>query len=164
MKIDIDKTDQIIIDHLERDARISISDLAEIVGLSRPAVSERIEKLQKQGVIKGFSAVIDHSVVETPVIAFVAARHPGMLMGKAEAAVYELSRKKEILEVHGVAGEDCLYLKVRVKDMKELNELVKSLQQPPLSMETKTTIVMSTYFEKLGGILLMEKPSKEKSR
>ncbi len=164
MKIDIDKTDQIIIDHLERDARISISDLAEIVGLSRPAVSERIEKLQKQGVIKGYSAVIDHFVIETPVIAFVAARHPGPTSGKAEAAVYELSRKKEILEVHGVAGEDCLYLKVRVSDMKELNELVRSLQQPPLNMETKTTIAMSTYFEKLGGILLMEKPAKEKLR
>lgn len=163
MKIDIDKIDQIIIDHLERDGRISISDLAEIVGLSRPAVSERIEKLQREGVIKGFSAVIDHNVVENPIIAFVAARHPGMI-GKAEAAVYELSRRKEILEVHGVAGEDCLYLKVRVKDMKELNELVRSLQQPPLNMETKTTIAMNTYFEKLGGVLLMERPAKEKSR
>jgi len=164
MKIDVDRIDQIIIDHLERDGRISISDLAEIVGLSRPAVSERIEKLQKEGIIKGFSAVIDHNVVVNQVIAFVAARHPGMLMGKAEAAVYELSRKKEILEVHGVAGEDCLYLKVRVKDMKELNELVRSLQQPPLNMETKTTIAMNTYFEKQGGILLMEKPAKEKPR
>jgi Lrp/AsnC family transcriptional regulator, leucine-responsive regulatory protein len=164
MKINIDKIDEVIIDHLQHDGRISISDLAEIIGLSRPAVSERIEKLQKEGVIKGFSAVIDHNVVENQVIAFVAARHPGMLMGKAEAAVYELSRRKEILEVHGVAGEDCLYLKVRVKDMKELNELVRSLQQPPLNMETKTTIAMNTYFEKLGGILLMEKPAKEKSR
>jgi len=164
MKIDIDKIDQIILDHLERDGRISISDLAEIVGLSRPAVSERVEKLLKEGVIKGFSAVIDHNVVENPVIAFVAARHPGLMSGKAEAAVYELSRKKEILEVHGVAGEDCLYLKVRVKDMKELNELVRSLRQAPLNMETKTTIAMNTYFEKLGGILLMEKPAKEKSR
>jgi Lrp/AsnC family leucine-responsive transcriptional regulator len=163
MKIDIDKIDQIIIDHLERDGRISISDLAEIIGLSRPAVSERMEKLQKQGVIKGFSAVIDYNVVENPVIAFVAARHQGMI-GKAEAGVYELSRKKEVLEVHGVAGEDCLYLKVRVKDMKELNELVRSLQQPPLNMETKTTIAMNTYFEKQGGVLLMEKPVKEKLR
>jgi Lrp/AsnC family transcriptional regulator, leucine-responsive regulatory protein len=164
MKIEIDKIDQVIIDHLEHDARISISDLAEIVGLSRPAISERIEKLQKQGVIKGFSAVIDHSVFENPVIAFVAARHPSPTTAKAEAAVYELSRRKEILEVHGVAGEDCLYLKVRVKDMKELNELVRSFQLPPLSMETKTTIAMNTYFEKVGGILLMEKPAKEKSR
>ena len=87
-----------------------------------------------------------------------------MLAGKAESAVYELSRRKEILEVHGVAGEDCLYLKVRVKDMKELNDLVRSLQQPPLNMETKTTIAMNTYFEKVGGIVLMEKPGKEKSR
>ncbi|HEY7161226.1 MAG TPA: Lrp/AsnC family transcriptional regulator, partial [Acidobacteriota bacterium] len=103
MKIDIDKIDQIILDHLERDGRISISDLAEIIGLSRPAVSERMEKLQKEGVIKGFSAVIDYGVIENPVIAFVAARHPSPTTAKAESAVYELSRRKEILEVHGVA-------------------------------------------------------------
>jgi Lrp/AsnC family leucine-responsive transcriptional regulator len=164
MKIELDKIDQIIVDHLERDARISISDLAGIVDLSRPAVSERIEKLQKQGILKGYTAVLDYEALGTPIIAFVAARHPGMLMGKAENAVYELSRRKEILEIHGVAGEDCLYLKVRVKDMKELNDLVRGLQQPPLSMETKTTIAMNTYFEKVGGILLIEKPGKEKSK
>jgi Lrp/AsnC family leucine-responsive transcriptional regulator len=163
MKIELDKIDQVIVDHLERDARMSISDLAGIVDLSRPAVSERIEKLQKQGILKGYTAVFDYDALGTPIIAFVAARHPG-LMGKAENAIYELYRKKEILEVHGVAGEDCLYLKVRVKDIKELNDLVRGLQQPPLSMETKTTIAMNTYFEKVGGIVLMEKPVKEKSK
>jgi Lrp/AsnC family leucine-responsive transcriptional regulator len=164
MKIRLDKIDQIIVDSLQRDARMSISDLAEIVKLSRPAVSERVEKLQKQGVLKGYTAVVDQYILGSPVVAFVAARHPGVLAGKAETAVYELSRRKEILEVHGVAGEDCLYLKVRVKDMKELNDLVRSLQQPPLNMETKTTIAMNTYFEKVGGIVLMEKQNRERSR
>jgi Lrp/AsnC family leucine-responsive transcriptional regulator len=166
MKTELDKIDQILVDHLERDARISISDLANIVNLSRPAVSERIEKLQKQGVLKGYAAVVDHNLLGNSVIAFVAARYDGgkWPLGKTELAIYELSRRKEILEVHGVAGEDCLYLKVRVKGMKELNELVRSLQYPPLNMETRTTIAMNTYFEKVGGIVLMEKQSREKSR
>ncbi|HSE41143.1 MAG TPA: Lrp/AsnC family transcriptional regulator [Acidobacteriota bacterium] len=165
MKTELDKIDQILVEHLERDARISISDLADIVDLSRPAVSERIEKLQKLGVLKGYAAVVNHNTLGNPVIAFIAARHhSGMINEKQEQAVYELSRRKEILEVHGVAGEDCLYLKVRVKDMKELNELVSSLQQPPLSMATRTTIAMITYFQKVGGIVLMGKQVREKSR
>ncbi len=165
MNIKLDRIDQIIVDHLERDARMSVSDLAEIVELSRPAVSERIEKLQRQGVLKGYTAVVDHNTLGTPVVAFVTARRPGLWVGKAETAVYELFRRKEILEVHGVAGEDCLYLKVRVKDMKELNDLVRGLQQPQLNMDIRTiTIVMNTYFEKVGGIVLMEKQKLEKSK
>jgi Lrp/AsnC family leucine-responsive transcriptional regulator len=164
MKVTLNKIDQKIVDLLAMDARMAVSDLAVLVGLSRPAVAERIEKLQKQGVLRGYTAVVDHFVLNNPVIAFIAARHPGSLTGKAENAVYELSRRPEILEVHGVAGEDCLYLKVRVHDMRELNELVRDLKQPPLNMETRTTIAMNTYFEKVGGILLTTKHPKEKLR
>ncbi|HET6266627.1 MAG TPA: Lrp/AsnC family transcriptional regulator [Acidobacteriota bacterium] len=162
MKLKLDESDLKILQHLQKDARSSISVLAHLVGLSRPAVAERIEKLERAGIIKGYTAVIKGDGVENPIVAFIAARHRGLLTGKAEQAVYELSRKKEVLEVHGVAGEDCLYIKVRVKDMQDMNRLVRELQQPPLLMETRTTIAMNTYFEKAGGILIQDR-AKEKN-
>ena len=164
MKQQLDVQDRKILDLVIRNARVSVSDLATEVGLSRPAVAERIEKLQKQGIIQGYTAVVRDYPVENPVTAFVAARHPGLLKGRAEGAVYELSRKGEVLEIHGVAGEDCIFIKVRVKDMNALNVLVRELQEPPLSMETKTTIVLNTYFEKVSGVLMMDKSRKEKER
>ncbi|PWT93022.1 MAG: AsnC family transcriptional regulator [Acidobacteria bacterium] len=161
MKKEIDEIDRKILDILFADGRIPVSDIAGSIGLSRPAVAERIENLEEEGFIRGYTAVLKDYPLRHPVTAFVAARHPGLLKGKAEQAVFELSRKREILEVHGVAGEDCLYLKVRVKDMQDLNQLLKDLQQSPLSMETRTTIVLNTYFEKTGGIVLSEKAQKK---
>ena len=163
MKPKLDESDLKILQHLQKDARSSISVLARVVGLSRPAVAERIDKLERAGIIKGYTAVIRGEAVENPIVAFIAARHRGPLTGKAEQAVYELSRRKEVLEVHGVAGEDCLYIKVRVKDMQDMNRLVSELQQTPLLMETRTTIVMNTYFEKAGGILIQERGTKERN-
>ena len=164
MKHPLDAQDAKILDLLVRNGRASVSDVAAHVGLSRPAVAERMEKLQKQGVIQGYTAVVKDYPDENPMIAFVAARHPGLLKGRAETAVYELSRRREILEVHGVAGEDCIYMKVRVKDIAELNRLIRELQQPPLLMETRTTIVLNTYFEKVSGINVTERPRKERER
>ena len=159
---DLDAYDWKIIDHLLRDARIQTSDLARDIGLSRPAVAERIEKLERQGIILGYTAATKE--LGSPVTAFIAARHPVLIKGKVENAVYDLSRKKEVLEVHSVAGEDCLYLKVRTRDMGELNRFIKVIQQPPLRMETRTTIVLTTYFEKVGGVILMNRREKESSR
>lgn len=163
MKNEMDTHDSRILDLLIQNGRMQVSDLALQVGLSRPSVAERIEKLQKLGIIRGYTTVIKDYPLENPVIAFVAARHPGMLKGRAETAVYELSRRSEVLEVHGVAGEDCIYMKVRVKDIAGLHQLIKELQQPPLLMETRTTIVLNTYFEKVGGVLIQERPRKERA-
>lgn len=164
MKHPVDAQDVRILELLVKNSRASVSDLAAHVGLSRPAVAERIDKLQKSGVIQGYTTVLKNFPDANPVIAFVAARHPGPLKGRTENAVYELARRSEVLEVHGVAGDDCIYMKVRVKDIAELNELVKELQQPPLLMETKTTIVLNTYFEKVGGVVILERARKDRDR
>lgn len=162
MKNEIDAHDTQILDLLIQNGRMQVSDLALEVGLSRPSVAERMEKLQKLGIIRGYTAVTKDYPLENPVVAFVAARHPALLKGRAEAALYDLSRRSEILEAHGVAGEDCIYMKVRVKDIAALNQLIRDLQQPPLLMETSTTIVLNTYFEKAGGVLIQERPRKER--
>jgi len=61
---------------------------------------------------------------------------------------------EEVLEAHTVAGDDCYLIKVRTDSIASLNTLVGKLKEPPLSLSTRTTIVMQTHCEKVGGIIL----------
>jgi Lrp/AsnC family leucine-responsive transcriptional regulator len=62
----------------------------------------------------------------------------------------------EVIETHTVAGDDCYLIKVRTDSIASLNTLVGKLKEPPLSLSTRTTIVMQTHCEKIGGIVLGE--------
>ncbi len=147
-------TDRQIIDILLRDARTSHAQIAERVGLSRPAIAERIKKMEQAGVIKGFSVILQPEAIDESVTAFISAKHTGILSDAIRQALLELQNRKEFLEIHSVAGEDCFLIKVRTEGMHRLNEVVNSLKEPPFEMTTKTTIVLERYFEKAGGITL----------
>ena len=155
MAVELDELDLRIVDALLRDGRAPAAQIAEQIGLSRPAVADRIEKLERQGVIRGTTAVVDPNAVGRGVTAFVAARG-GPLGGKAVKAFHDFIAAKEILEVHTVAGEDCYLIKVRTDSIPSLNTIVNKLVAPPLSLSTRTTIVMQTHCEKVGGITLGE--------
>jgi len=156
MAVTLDDLDVRILGELVRDGRSPVSQLAEAVGLSRPAVAERIDKLERLGVIRGTTAVVDPNSVGKTVTAFVSARGSVQLTPKAKKAFDQLLRSDEVLEAHTVAGDDCYLLKVRTASIASLNALVGTLTAPPLSLSTKTTIVMRTHCEKVGGILLGE--------
>ncbi|HKO00460.1 MAG TPA: Lrp/AsnC family transcriptional regulator, partial [Thermoanaerobaculia bacterium] len=141
---------------LSKDGRLPAAQLGEQVGLSRPAVAERIEKLERNGVIRGTTAVIDPNAVGRFVTAFVAARVNGNLPSSASKAFQQMMRSEEVLEVHTVAGEDCFYIKVRTDSLTSLNVVVNKLTHAPFNLVTRTTIVMKTHCEKLGGIILGE--------
>ena len=155
MAVDLDALDLRIVELLLRDGRTPAAQIAEQVGLSRPAVAERIEKLERQGVIRGTTAVVEPSAVGRNVTAFVAARG-GTMSPKASKSFRELMKSDEVLEVHTVAGDDCYLIKVRTDSIHSLNTLVSRLTSPPLSLATRTTIVMQTHCEKVGGIALGE--------
>jgi Lrp/AsnC family transcriptional regulator, leucine-responsive regulatory protein len=155
MAVDLDDLDLRILDLLVRDGRTPASQIADEVGLSRPAVAERIEKLERQGVIRGTTAVIEPAALGRTITAFVAARG-ATLSAKAWQAFRGIMRGDEVLEVHTVAGDDCYLLKVRTDSIGSLNALVAKLTSPPLSLATRTTIVMQTHCEKVGGIMLGE--------
>ena len=106
MAVALDDLDQKILDLLLRDGRTPASQLADQVGLSRPAVAERIEKLERAGVIRGTTVVLDPNSLGRAVIAFVAARGP-KLDAKAMKHFRELMERDDVLEVHTVAGDDC---------------------------------------------------------
>ena len=155
MSVDLDDLDLAIVKLLLRDGRAPTTEIAEQVGLSRPAVAERIEKLERQGAIRGTTVVIDPIALGQRVTAFVAARGPKM-GAKAWAAFNALMQRDEILEVHSVAGDDCFWIKVRTDSIGSLNTLVHKLTDAPISLATRTTIVLETDCEKVGGIALVE--------
>ena len=150
----LDKTDLEILQRLLLDGRAPAAQIAEQVGLSRPAVSERIEKLEREGIIRGTTAVIDPVSVGKGVTAFIFARQSGPLDAKASRAFRTVIGREEIIEAHTVAGDDCFLLKVRTDSIQSLNAIVNRLVAPPLSLTTRTTIVMETHCEKIGGIAM----------
>src|SRR5437763_17082413 len=108
MAVDLDELDLRILTLLLRDGRAPASQLAEQVGLSRPAVADRIEKLERQGVIRGTTVVVDPAAVGRKVTAFVAARgRSWRLDAKTKKAFDAVMKSDEVVEAHTVAGDDC---------------------------------------------------------
>jgi Lrp/AsnC family leucine-responsive transcriptional regulator len=156
MAVELDDLDLRIVGALLRDGRVPASQLAESVGLSRPAVAERIDKLERNGVIRGTTVVVDPSALGRSITAFISARGSPQLSPKAKQVFDAVMRRDEVLEAHTVAGDDCYLIKVRTGSIAALNELVSTLTAPPCSLTTRTTIVMKTHFEKIGGVTIGE--------
>jgi Lrp/AsnC family transcriptional regulator, leucine-responsive regulatory protein len=142
----LDETDVSILDLLQSNARISQADIARSVGLAPSAVLERIRKLEARGVLKGYAALVAPDAVDRRLLAFVSVRttdRPG------EARVGRtIAELPEVLEVHHVAGDDCLLLKVRVRDASHLSQILREQLGPIEGISsTRTTIVLETVKE-----------------
>ncbi len=135
---------------LARDGRASYQAIADEVGLSRPAVMERVKRLEEAGYILGYTAVLDRARLGRPVTAFVAVRYPSSDTPGTDPAIQELVRNPDVLEAHHVAGEDCYVLKVAAPSLEKLEGVLRALRSPGHPMSTRTTIVLSTVFEKAG--------------
>ena len=149
MAVELDDLDLRIVALLLKDARTPAAQIAEQIGLSRPAVADRLDKLERQGVIRGTTAVVDPVAIGRVVTAFISARAT-TLSPAMWKKFRELMQRDEVLEVHTVAGDDCYLIKVRAESIGGLNLLVQQLTA--LSLSTRTTIVMETHCEKVGGI------------
>jgi Lrp/AsnC family leucine-responsive transcriptional regulator len=142
----MNQTDLEIIDLLQRDARATQAQIAKAVGLSQPAVAERVRKLEERGVIQGYVARVDPAALGLDVTAFVGVtiEHPKYF----EAFGREIETMEEVLEAHRVAGEDSYLLKVRTKNTSTLDQLlVERLRMIPGVSRTQTTIVLSSIKE-----------------
>jgi Lrp/AsnC family transcriptional regulator, leucine-responsive regulatory protein len=139
----IDDKDRDILKMLQDNARMPQSEIARAVGLAPSAVLERLRKLEGRGVIRGYTALLDPQALEQRMLAFVAVRtadRPGEpRVGAALAAV------PEVLEVHHVAGDDCLLLKIRARDTAHLSQILRDrLGAIDGVRSTRTTIVLET--------------------
>lgn len=123
---------------LRDDPRLSVAALARRVGMSAPAVRERILRLEEAGLIRGYRLDLDPVALGFPVCAFVRVRPgPGALPRIAELA----RTMPEVVECHRVTGEDCFVLKVHLPAIDQLDRL---LDQFLAFGQTTTSIVQST--------------------
>lgn len=148
----IDEIDRQIILLLQEDARLSNSALAEAVGLTISTVHERVKKLEKKGIIKGYVALVDAEAIGKPITAFirlmVGTTPEGYIESKTN--VMEVCRAEaDVLECYGVAGEDCYILKVRVASPKDLERLIERIRSKATVSRSITSIVLSTFKESL---------------
>src|SRR5438874_11407703 len=153
-KTELDAVDRKILRLLATDGRSSYQALADDVGLSRPAVMERVKRLEEAGYITGYGARVDRVKAGFPVTAFVAVRYANSAYVGDEPRMRELEKHPGVLECHHVAGEDCYILKVAAPDLESLQGVLRDLRGPSAKtqMSTRTTIVLSTVFEKPGFI------------
>lgn len=146
----LDATSRRLLQLLALDGRASYQALADEVGLSRPAVMERVKRLEESGYIRGYAAVLDRGRVGYPVTAFVAVRYPASTGTLDDPGVRALAQNPNVLECHHVAGEDCYMLKVAAPSIDSLGAILRQLREPGQQVSTRTTIVLSTLFEKPG--------------
>lgn len=146
----IDEIDRQILLLLQEDAHLSNAALAERVGLTGSTVHERVRKLEKKGVIKGYVAVVDAEAVGKPIMAFirltVGTTPDGYLKTKNNIRDVCLA-EPDILECFGVAGEDCYILKVRATSPKDLEKLIGQIRSKAPVSSSVTSIVLSTFKE-----------------
>ena len=143
----LDETDLRILALLQENARVAQTEVARVVGLAPSAVLERIRKLEARGAIRGYVALIDPHVVDQRMLAFVAVRTS--TTGDEERILAEtLAAIPEVLEVHHVAGDDCLLLKMRARDAEHVGELLRhQVSAVPGVRSTRTTIVLGSVKE-----------------
>jgi Lrp/AsnC family leucine-responsive transcriptional regulator len=140
-----DKKDIKILDILQADGRSTASDIAKKVDLSIPAVGERIKKLTEKGLIKQFSAILDHKQIGLDLTAFVfiISEHSDHYNEFVEKA----KETKTILECHSITGGGSHILKVRVKNSQALEDFLYEIQNWPGVSRTQSNVVLSTYKE-----------------
>jgi len=131
----LDAIDRKIISELTTDGRVSFAELGRRVSLSSPAVTERVQRLERAGVITGYRAEIDPRTLGYQLTAIVRVKPaPGQLRRIPELA----AEIPEIGECHRITGEDCFYLKVHLRSIDELGDL---LDRFLVHGETTTSIV-----------------------
>ncbi|MFE7530201.1 Lrp/AsnC family transcriptional regulator [Kitasatospora sp. NPDC057542] len=124
MAVNLDDTDWAIIGQLQREARVSLSELGRRVSLSPSATTERVRNLESLGVITGYHATVDLAKVGYPVLAVVRLKYPG---NRHEPLRRLLAERREILECLRTTGDDCYTLKVAATSMEHLETLVDEL-------------------------------------
>jgi DNA-binding Lrp family transcriptional regulator len=137
--------DRKLLGALVEDATMSYADLGERVGLSPPAAHERVKRLRRSGAIRSVSALIDPQAVGKTLLAFVHVDTSGW--GKTTAMI-AIGEYPEVEEMHSVAGDACMLLKVRTESTHALEGLLARLYDTPGVKATRSYVVLSTHLER----------------
>ena len=140
----VEDLDRRIVDLLAKDGRISYTDLGKALGMSTSAVHQRVRRLEQRGVVKGYTAKLDHRALGQHITAFLS------ITPIDPAAPDDIpDRLREITaieECHSVAGDENYILKVRVETPTALEDLIAQVRAAA-HVSTRTTVVLSTPWE-----------------
>jgi Lrp/AsnC family transcriptional regulator, leucine-responsive regulatory protein len=135
---ELDATNLRLLEELQEDARLSNAELGRRVGLSAPAVAERLGRMQDDGVIKGFYADVDPRALGYSLSAILRVRPAPRQL----PTVADLARDTpEVVECHRMTGEDCFFMKLHVRDVGHLEEVIDAFA---FHGQTTTSILQSS--------------------
>ncbi|MDQ3914133.1 MAG: Lrp/AsnC family transcriptional regulator [Actinomycetota bacterium] len=140
----MDATDRRIVGLLEGNARLTYGEIGKVVGLAASSVHDRVRKLEKAGVLRGYRADVDFRAVGLPITAFVSLALRPSSPADIPARVAELPLVESL---YSVAGDNSYVLVVRAPSTTALEELLDALRAK-LEVVTRSTIVLSTPFER----------------
>jgi Lrp/AsnC family leucine-responsive transcriptional regulator len=142
----ISTNDARILDVLQRDGRRPYADLGADVGMSGPSAHERVKKLEGRGVITGYAAVVDPRAIGYDVLAFSwITQAPGTIAHDLTEAFAGIP---EIEECHHITGEADYLIKVRARDTRDLERVLRRVQSTQDVFQTETDVVFSSGFER----------------
>jgi len=149
----LDPTNVTLLAELQDDARLTLAELGRRVGLSSPAVAERLQRMQDTGVITGYRATVNPRAVGYALGAILRIRPAPRQIAK----VAEIARRTpEVMECHRITGEDCFFMKLYVRDVEDLEETIDVFT--PYG-QTTTSIMQSSPVQARGVPL---RPSDER--
>jgi Lrp/AsnC family transcriptional regulator, leucine-responsive regulatory protein len=135
----VDSLDELILAALQENGRLTMKSLAEQVGLSSPAMIERVRRLEERGVISGYRAIIAPAALGRPISALIAAI---VDRRDQEAFSRQVQEQAAVAEVHRTTGDATHLVKVNVPDMTTLEKIVDDLSET--GARCQTTIILSS--------------------
>jgi Lrp/AsnC family leucine-responsive transcriptional regulator len=142
----ISTNDARILDVLQRDGRRPYADLGSDVGMSGPSAHERVKKLEARGVITGYAAIVDPRAIGFDILAFSwVTQAPGTVANDLSASFAVIP---EIEECHHITGEADYLIKVRARDTRDLELVLRRVQATQDVFQTETDVVFSSGFER----------------
>jgi Lrp/AsnC family leucine-responsive transcriptional regulator len=133
----LDDINRSLLDLLQTDGRMSYKDLGDRIGLTAPAVAERVRKLEEAGVIAGFRAVIDYEAIGFPILSIIRLKAPG----RSEGIDAAISAIPNVIEANRVTGSDSHVLRARLRHAHDLEVLLSDVWEQG---DTITNIVTSS--------------------
>lgn len=134
----MDSTDYRIIELLLEDGRIPMKELSQKVALSAPAVAERVKRLEEEGIITGYKAVVDYEKLGKKINVLI---NVGMNVQRNEKFMEFIKNEDSIIECHHVTGPYCKILKARLENIASLEKLIGKIQ---MFGNTETFIILSS--------------------
>jgi Lrp/AsnC family leucine-responsive transcriptional regulator len=138
-QVALDRLDWRILEALQCNARISSTELGKRIGLSQPAVTTRIKRLEEHGIIEGYTARINPGLVGRGIAAIVRIRTN---YAEIKHCLNTFESMPEIVEVHRITGEDCFMVRILVEEMTQLEVAIDALARcGPVT----TSIILMSY-------------------